>query len=103
TFSSHGAFVTVDETRCYIPLSAMGDPPPRAAKEVLNRGEDADFVVQAFDPARRGIELALPAFAHLAGRPTDETVEAEITEAQIHEEVDASAAVSEPAKPRRRP
>src|SRR5947208_1047633 len=100
TFASHGAFVTVDETRCYIPLSAMGDPPPRAAKEVLNRGEDADFVAQAFDPSRRGIELALPAFAHLAGRPTDETVEAEITEAQVHERAEDEGTAA--AKPRRR-
>src|SRR3954463_13527478 len=100
TFASHGAFVTVDETRCYIPLSAMGDPPPRAAKEVLNRGEDADFVVQAFDPSRRGIELALPAFAHLAGRPTDETVEAEIAEAQVHDAMEAAAPAA--AAPRRR-
>src|SRR5436309_3551567 len=90
----HGEYPwLVDETRCYIPLSAMGDPAPHAAKEVLNRGEDSDFVVQAFDPSRRGIELALPAFAHLAGRPTDETVEAEIAEAQTHEAaVDAEAA-----------
>ncbi len=28
-FSSHGAFVEADGARCYLPLSAMGDPPPR--------------------------------------------------------------------------
>ena len=33
------------------------------------------FVVQAFDPQRRGIELALPGFAKVAGEPTAETVE----------------------------
>ncbi len=27
-FSSHGAFVVVDDVRCYIPLGAMGDPRP---------------------------------------------------------------------------
>ena len=57
-FTSHGAFVTVGDARCYIPLSAMAEPPPRAAKEVLKRGETREFVIQALDPPRRGIELA---------------------------------------------
>jgi hypothetical protein len=81
SFASHGAFVLVGDARCYIPLSAMGDPPPRSAREVLNRGEVRTFVVQALDAPRRGIELALPGFERVAGQPTDETVEAEIGEA----------------------
>src|SRR5436305_3722811 len=80
SFSSHGAFVAVNGARCYIPLSGMGDPPPRAAKEVLTKGETATFVMQALDPPRRGIELALREYAHVAGRPTEEMVEAEISE-----------------------
>ncbi|HEV7885956.1 MAG TPA: S1 RNA-binding domain-containing protein [Acidimicrobiales bacterium] len=79
-FSSHGAFIRVGDAECYVPLSAMGDPPPRAAREVLKRDEPRMFVIQAFDPPRRGIELALPGFAHVAARPTDETVEDEIAE-----------------------
>ncbi|HUR48594.1 MAG TPA: S1 RNA-binding domain-containing protein [Acidimicrobiales bacterium] len=82
-FSSHGAFVQAGEVRCYVPLSALGDPPPRAAREVLSRGETRTFVVQALDPLRRGIELALPGHAHVSGSPTSETVEAEITEAHV--------------------
>ncbi|HSS11384.1 MAG TPA: hypothetical protein VLL25_15970 [Acidimicrobiales bacterium] len=78
-FSSHGAFVLVDGARCYLPLAAMGAPPPKSAREVLGRGETRAFVVQALDPLRRGVELALPGFAKVAGTPTDETVEAEIT------------------------
>ena len=81
SFASHGAFVLVGDARCYVPLSAMGDPPPRSAREVLNRGETRTFVVQALDAPRRGIELALPGFEKVAGQPTDETVEAEIEEA----------------------
>lgn len=77
-FSSHGAFVSVGEARCYVPLSAMGDPPPRSAREVLHKGELFRFVVQAFDAMRRGVELAMPGFAHPAGAPTEETIEAEI-------------------------
>jgi hypothetical protein len=77
-FTSHGAFVSVDGARCYVPLSAMGEPAPRSAREVLRRGEIRQFVVQAFDAIRRGIELALPGFARISGSPTDETVDAEI-------------------------
>jgi hypothetical protein len=77
-FSSHGAFVDADGARCYVPLSAMGNPAPRRAREVVAKGETRTFTVQAFDPQRRGIELALPEFARVAGEPTPETVEAEI-------------------------
>ena len=77
-FSSHGAFVKVDGVRCYVPLSGLGDPAPRAAKEVLSKGESRDFVLQALDPPRRGVELALDQFAHVAAAPKAETVEEEI-------------------------
>jgi ribosomal protein S1 len=80
SFTSHGAFVTSNGARCYVPLTGLGEPPPRSAKDVLNRGETRTFVVQALDPPRRGIELALPDVAKVAGVPTDETVEAEIAE-----------------------
>jgi hypothetical protein len=78
SFASHGAFVSVGGARCYIPLSAMGEPPPRAAREALERGSRRIFVLQALDAQRRGIELALPGFEHVSGRPQQETVEAEI-------------------------
>jgi hypothetical protein len=78
SFTSHGAFVTADGALCYAPVSGLGDPPPRSAKEVLKRGDVRTFVIQALDPPRRGIELALPGLAKVAGAPTEETVEAEI-------------------------
>jgi hypothetical protein len=78
-FASHGAFVVVDGVRCYVPLGAMGDPRPTRARDVLRRGETRTFVVQAVDAPRRGVELALPGFAKVAGAPSDETVEAELT------------------------
>ena len=78
SFTSHGAFVKAGDARCYVPLVALGDPPPRSAKEVLTRGETRTFVVQALDPPRRGIELALPGLVRVAGVPTEETVEADI-------------------------
>jgi hypothetical protein len=97
-FTSHGAFVIAGGARCYAPVSALGDPPPRSAKEVLTKGETRTFVIQALDPPRRGIELALPGLAKVAGAPTEETVEAEIdVGAQPVSEVEPEA----PAKPRR--
>ena len=78
SFTSHGAFVIADGARCYAPVVGLGDPPPRSAKEVLKRGDVCSFVIQALDPPRRGIELALPGLARVAGAPTEETVEAEI-------------------------
>jgi hypothetical protein len=77
-FTSHGAFVKVGEARCYLPLSAMGEPPPRAARDVVTKGETRGFVVQALDPPRRGIEIAIPEFAKVSGAPSEETVEQEI-------------------------
>jgi len=82
-YSSHGAFVEADGARCYVPLSAMGDPAPRSAREVMGKGEVVSLVVQALDPQRRGIELAMPGHEHLAGAPTAETVEAETVEAEM--------------------
>ena len=77
-FSSHGAFVVVDDVRCYVPLAGMGEPRPLKARDVLTRGETRTFVIQAVDAPRRGIELALPGFAKVAGAPSDETVEVDV-------------------------
>ncbi|HET7651535.1 MAG TPA: S1 RNA-binding domain-containing protein [Acidimicrobiales bacterium] len=93
-FSSHGAFVTVDETTCYVPLTAMGTPPPRAAREVMKKGETREFVVQALDAQRRGVELAVPGFEHIGGAPTDETVKAEIRAEQQKARKKAAAVAS---------
>ena len=59
-FSSHGAYVLAGGVRCYAPLKLLGDPPPRSAREVLERGETRTFVVHAIHAARRGIDVALP-------------------------------------------
>ena len=65
SYVSHGAMVDVDGMLCYLPLTGLGDPPPRRAREVLDRGEKGLFVVVALDPPRRGAELALPGLARL--------------------------------------
>jgi S1 RNA binding domain/Zc3h12a-like Ribonuclease NYN domain len=79
-YTSHGAFVDVGGVRGYLPLAAMGDPPPASAREALRKGDRRRFVVQAFDAPRRGVELAIPEFARVSGTPTEETVEASIEE-----------------------
>ncbi len=78
SFTSHGAVVMYGEVRCYVPLANLADPPPRSAREVLHRGERERFVITALDPYRRGIELSLPGVAEVSGRPSEETVEAEV-------------------------
>ena len=66
SFTSHGAMVDValpdgGLLHCYIPLGAMGDPPPTKAREVMKKGEVRPFVLSGLDPPRRVAELAFPA------------------------------------------
>jgi hypothetical protein len=66
SFTSHGAMVDValpdgGRLHCYIPLSAMGTPPPTKAREMLTKGDVRPFVLAGLDPPRRVAELALPA------------------------------------------
>ena len=58
-FSSHGAYVMVGPTRCYVGLRSMGDPPPRSPRDVLQLGEVRSFIVRSVDTPRRGVDLAL--------------------------------------------
>jgi hypothetical protein len=65
SFTSHGAMVDVSlpgggVLHCYIPLAAMGDPPPTKARQVLKKGEVRPFVLAGLDPPRRVAELAIP-------------------------------------------
>ncbi len=64
SFTSHGAMVDVPlpgggALHCYIPLTAMGTPPPTKARQVLKKGEVRPFVLSGLDPPRRVAELAL--------------------------------------------
>jgi Histone H1-like nucleoprotein HC2/S1 RNA binding domain/Zc3h12a-like Ribonuclease NYN domain len=75
-FSSHGAYARVGSARCYLPLKVLGDPPPRSAREVVKIGETRQFVVDGFNPSRRGIDLSLaaPGLESTGGRPAAEAV-----------------------------
>jgi hypothetical protein len=75
SFTSHGAMVDValpdgGVLHCYIPLSAMGDPAPTKARQVLAKGSVRPFVLSSLDPPRRVAELALPAPPVKKGRRT---------------------------------
>jgi ribosomal protein S1 len=74
SFTSHGAMVDVTlpeggRLHCYIPLSAMGTPPPIKARHVLHKGEVRSFALAGLDPPRRVAELALPLPAPKKRRP----------------------------------
>ncbi|MGA2036082.1 MAG: hypothetical protein ABSH04_00630 [Acidimicrobiales bacterium] len=69
SFTSHGAMVDVGDMHCYVPVAGLGDPAPRGAREVLERGERRPFILVALDPPRRGAELALPEVAAVGGVP----------------------------------
>jgi hypothetical protein len=80
SFTSHGAMVDValpggGEMHCYIPLTAMGTPPPTKARQVLKKGEVRPFVLAGLDPPRRVAELAIEqgANAPLAEKPAATT------------------------------
>ncbi len=100
SFTSHGAVARYGELRCYVPLSGLGSPPPRSAREVLRRGETRGFAITALDPFRRGVELALPEVAVVSGHPSEETVAAEKRMARRHP---AGAAGTRPAAGREVP
>ena len=61
-FASHGAYVMVNGVRSYIPLAAMDDPAPNAARQVLDQGETREFMVDGHDWEREGLDLAIAGF-----------------------------------------
>ncbi len=88
SFTSHGAMVDVaipgdGGLHCYIPLTAMGTPPPIKARQVLKKGEVRSFVLAGLDPPRRVAELALPAASTpTATAPSGSAVEKRTTAAK---------------------
>jgi hypothetical protein len=95
-FASHGAYVLVDGTRCYLPLKHLADPPPRSAREVLSFGEPYTFVVHAFDTPRRGIDLTMPGV--VPGGTASDPVHQLIEEARVAPAKKKAAAKKAPAR-----
>jgi hypothetical protein len=59
-FASHGAHVDVDGVRCYLPLSAMADPAPNGARELLTEGEELSLIVDGVNTKFENLDLAIP-------------------------------------------
>ena len=59
-YSSHGAYVRIDDVVGYVPLRLMADPAPRSAREFMKAGESVTLVVESFVPSKRSIDLAIP-------------------------------------------
>ena len=59
-FASHGAHVDVDGVRCYLPLSAMADPAPNSAREIVGEGEELSLVVDGVNAEYENLDLAVP-------------------------------------------
>jgi hypothetical protein len=58
-FSSHGCYVRSEQAQCYLPSSAMGDPPPSRARDVVSVGQTVIVKVESLDSDRRGINVTL--------------------------------------------
>jgi hypothetical protein len=84
-FSSHGAYVSAGGARCYVPLKLMGNPAPRAARDVMVVGERRLFAVHSVDAPHRGVDLALVATGpRPVGPPRPDASEREDSPAQQH-------------------
>ncbi len=58
-FSSHGCYLFASSAQCYLPSSAMGDPPPSKARDVVSLGQTVIVRVESIDSDRRGINVVL--------------------------------------------
>ena len=57
SYSSHGAYVQIDDVRGYVPLRLISDPPPRSAREVMSIGDQVMLEVVSVVASRRSIDL----------------------------------------------
>ncbi len=103
SFTSHGAMVDVPlpgggALHCYIPLTAMGTPPPTKARQVLQKGEVRPFVLAGLDPPRRVAELAVPPATPVAQKAAPATTRAPAAKAAPAAHKAAAKQAAAPAK-----
>ncbi len=102
SYSSHGAYVTIGDVRGYVPLRLMSEPAPRSAREFMKVGESVTLVVESFAPARRSIDLALPAMATAklpAPKPARRTKKAAPVPEPVVEDATETAEAAAPEAP----
>lgn len=57
SYAAHGAYVDLGEVRGYVPLRLLGDPPPRAARDVFTIGQEVALEIASVVASRRSIDL----------------------------------------------
>ncbi len=67
-YSSHGCYLRVATAQCYLPIKAMGSPPPNKARDVVSRGDLVRAKVESLDAERRGINVSLVSVTPQADR-----------------------------------
>lgn len=61
SYAAHGAYVDLGDVRGYVPLRLLGDPPPRAARDVFTIGQEVSLEIASVVASRRSIDLKLSA------------------------------------------
>lgn len=91
-YSSHGAYLRVDDVRVYVPLRLMADPPPPSARKVMKMGESATVVIAGFVPARRSIDAGLPGMVDATAQTSESTRGSAAKKAAVKKAVPKKAA-----------
>ena len=103
-FSSHGAYLLVGSTKAYLPLKALGDPPPNRARDFMSMGEELTLVVEGYDPPLRSVDLRLPDGETLSPSsdadqdPSVPAEQAEVEQAPVRKAPAKKAAAKAPAR-----
>ena len=91
-YSSHGAYLRVDDVRVYVPLRLMADPPPPSARKVMKMGESATVVIAGFVPARRSIDAGVPGMVDATAQTSESTRGSAAKKAAVKKAVPKKAA-----------
>ena len=91
-YSSHGAYLRVDDVRVYVPLRLMADPPPPSARKVMKMGESATVVIAGFVPARRSIDAGLPGMVDATAQTSESSRGSAAKKAAVKKAVPKKAA-----------
>ena len=76
SYASHGAYVSCDGVKCYVPLRLMGTPPPSRAREVMSIGDTVEIEIVEFAPVRRSVDCALVRVVDAGDSPSAKPVAA---------------------------
>lgn len=99
SYSSHGAYVQIGDVLGYVPLRLMGDPPPRAARDVMSLGDQVSLEVVSVVASRRSIDLKPSVKRVSEGKtPEKKTPEKKVPEKKTATKKAAAESSTAPAK-----